>query len=107
MDPSSEPAPAPDAEDSDDDDELKSSVQNRKPKGKGPRPKKGFGGLPCLAIKDDGKVCRTIISSYTPEITYQACTNCLNRSAFRGCKRPRLAAYDPVTRIITPPSRKA
>jgi hypothetical protein len=87
-------------------EELKSSVRHRRMRGPAEPRKRGFAGKPCLAFKEDGHVCGTIISSYNPEDAYQACIPCLNHYAVEGYKFPWLNIPDPKTGKIPVPTRR-
>ncbi|MBI5654102.1 hypothetical protein HZC53_00380 [Candidatus Uhrbacteria bacterium] len=51
------------------------------------RSKSRFAGLKCTALKDDGTICNTVISSYTV-LPCQFCMPCYSRYMRRGLKPP-------------------
>lgn len=50
-----------------------------------PRPRYGFGGKPCLAMRDDGSRCGAIISRFNRQLE-QICNACARRFAIRNQK---------------------
>lgn len=50
-----------------------------------PRPKRGFAGKPCKAMRDDGRMCGAIISRYNLQLE-QICNACMRRFSFRNKK---------------------
>ncbi|MFA5184926.1 MAG: hypothetical protein WC551_00365 [Patescibacteria group bacterium] len=51
------------------------------------RPKADFAGQKCLALKDDGTVCGTVISAHN-SLPWQVCKPCNRRNVLRGRKKP-------------------